>query len=113
MTLGFHGTSREIADKIMASGFKAQFNRQGLYGEGIYTSGGVPVAVAHASKFPNPRCMFICRVLTGRYGATKSGARGPEEVFDSGGNGSPNINLAFNNYFVYPEYLVEFNSHRV
>jgi hypothetical protein len=64
----FHGTAIETAEKIMRTGFDAQFclNQYRFYGVGLYLSRWFDYShgFARPDKYSN-RCMILCRVKVG------------------------------------------------
>ena len=89
------------------------------YGDGVYFAKDA----CHSKIFSQPgprgeRCMYLARVLVGKYTKGEQGMKAPpardpskpELLFDSVVNNmdNPTTFVIFNDYHVYPEYLITF-----
>lgn len=89
------------------------------YGDGVYFAKDASYSLTYSQPGPNDeRCMYLARVLVGKYTAGEQRLKKPppkdpstpEILFDSVVNREedPKIFVVFNDYHVYPKYLITF-----
>ena len=89
------------------------------YGDGVYFAKDASYSLTYSQPGPNDKCcMYLARVLVGKYTAGKQRLKKPppkdpstpEILFDSVVNREedPTIFVVFNDYHVYPKYLITF-----
>jgi len=117
----FHGTRYDSVKAINVQGFNRSLcGRNGAaYGDGVYFAKDAFISLTYSQPGSrSERCMYLARVLVGKYTAGKLGMKTPpakdpskpEILFDSVVNKeeNPTIFVVFNDYHVYPEYLITF-----
>jgi len=89
------------------------------YGDGVYFAKDASYCMTFSRPSPNGDCfMYYATVLVGKYTAGKQGMktppaidpRKPEILYDSVVNReeNPTIFVVFNDFHVYPKYLITF-----
>ena len=91
------------------------------YGDGVYFAKDASYSKGYSQPSSHGECcMYLARVLVGKYTAGKKGMKTPpaidpskpEILFDSVVNkmDDPMIFVIFNDFHVYPEYLITFKN---
>ena len=89
------------------------------YGDGVYFAKEASYSKTFSKQGPQGECcMYLARVLVGKYTTGTPGMRAPpsrdkskpEILFDSVVNTAddPTVFVVFNDFHVYPEYLITF-----
>ena len=89
------------------------------YGDGVYFARDASYSLTYSQMSPNgDRFMYLARVLVGKYTVGEEGMKTPpaidlskkEILYDSVVNRdeNPNIFVVFNDFHVYPKYLITF-----
>jgi len=89
------------------------------YGDGVYFAKDASYSMAYSQPSPSGDCfMYLARVLVGKHTAGKQGMKTPpaidpmkpEILYDSVVNNeeNPTIFVVFNDFHVYPKYLITF-----
>ena len=89
------------------------------YGDGVYFAKDASYSETYTQPGPHgERCMYLARVLVGKYTAGKQGMKSPppidptkpEILYDSVVNrkDNPTIFVIFNDFHCYPEYIITF-----
>ena len=64
----FHGTSYDIIEKIVHNGFNRDFNKNAVYGKGVYFAKNAKCSHDYCTANKNGKYhMLICRVIVGDY----------------------------------------------
>lgn len=117
----FHGTKAESIRAINVQGFDRSLcgANGNAYGDGVYFAKDASYSYSYSIPGPNGDCfMYLARVLVGKYTLGKDGWKKPppkdfskpEILFDSLVNKEedPTIFVVFNDFHVYPKYLISF-----
>jgi hypothetical protein len=107
----FHGTHEASADSILEVGAKMGANKQGAYGIGFYTSGGLSIAIHYATTKAAENqgqrpVLILGRTVVGKQGITHMGQVAPPVGCDSGGCGNLNVVTVFDSSHFLPEYVI-------
>jgi len=110
----FHGTSPNSVVEINESGFNRSFAGVNgtVYGVGVYFAKDAKYSVSYAKRNGSqPRCMYLAKVLAGKYTGGNSSYKVAPKGFDTvvDNPGSPRIHVVFYDNQCYPEYLLHFN----
>lgn len=123
----FHGTTKDIAPKIVRQGFNRAFAGRNavVYGKGVYFARDASYSSHEAYSEPDDggvQRMFLCRVAVGDWCKGKTGQLTPDtknhnslELFDSTVDNvqNPSIFVVYHDAQAYPEYLVSFKRQMV
>ncbi|XP_022804135.1 poly [ADP-ribose] polymerase 14-like [Stylophora pistillata] len=117
----FHGTKPDSVKEINVQGFNRSLCgvHGAAYGDGVYFAKDARYSFSYSQPGPNDeRCMYLARVLVGKYTVGEKGLKKPpakdpskpEILFDSVVNREedPTIFVVFNDFHVYPKYLINF-----
>lgn len=118
----FHGTRKEVIDKIVQQGFNrsfAGFNAV-AYGKGTYLARDSSYSCHPTYSVPDDhgiQYMFLVRAIVGDWARGRHGQVAPDpkpnsalEIFDTTVDNvsNPSIFVAYHDSQIYPEYLVAF-----
>ena len=89
------------------------------YGDGVYFARDASYSLTYSQPSPSGDCcMYLARVLVGKHTVGKQGMKTPpaidhtkkEILYDSVVNSeeNPSIFVVFNDFHVYPKYLITF-----
>ncbi|XP_022804134.1 poly [ADP-ribose] polymerase 14-like [Stylophora pistillata] len=117
----FHGTKVECIKAINVQGFDRSLcgANGNAFGDGVYFAKDASYSITYSTPDANGnRFMYLAGVLVGKYTVGKQGWKKPpakdlsksEILFDSLVNKeeSPTIFVVFNDFHVYPKYLISF-----
>jgi len=117
----FHGTKPDSVKSINVQGFNRSLCgiHGAAYGDGVYFAKDASYSMTYSQPRPDgDRFMYLARVLVGKHTAGKQGMktppaidpRKPEILYDSVVNReeNPTIFVVFNDFHVYPKYLITF-----
>ncbi|XP_068752249.1 uncharacterized protein [Montipora capricornis] len=117
----FHGTKYESVKAINLQGFNRSLCGQNgaAYGDGVYFAKQAFYSRGYSKKGPRGECyMYLAKVLVGKYTTGEQEMKAPpsrdkskpEILFDSvvDDADNPTIFVVFNDFHVYPEYLITF-----
>ncbi|CAB9504946.1 TCDD-inducible poly [ADP-ribose] polymerase [Seminavis robusta] len=120
----FHGTNKEVMDKILQQGFNRSFcgKNATLYGKGVYFARDASYSAQKTYAVPDrqgKQYMMACRVVVGEYCYGKTNVLTPDvrdrktmQLYDSTVDSTldPSIHVIFHDAQAYPEYLISFKS---
>ncbi|KAG7364268.1 taurine ABC transporter periplasmic ligand binding protein [Nitzschia inconspicua] len=124
----WHGTNREVLDKILAQGFNRSFAGKNatMYGKGVYFARDASYSAYERYSTPDnqgTQYMLACRVVVGEYCLGKKDALTPDVrpgsdnmLFDSTVGlpmkgdtmARPSIFVTYHDAQAYPEYIIKF-----
>jgi len=117
----FHGTKPDSVKSINVQGFNRSLCgiNGAAYGDGVYFAKEASYSMTYSEPSPNgDRFMYLARVLVGKHTKGKQrikrppaiDPRKPEILYDSVVNmdENPTIFVVFNDFHVYPKYLITF-----
>ena len=107
-----------LTNEVMAF-YYVCFFAAAAYGDGVYFAKDASYSFSYSIPGPREeRCMYLAKVLVGKYTAGKQGMKRPppidpnkpEILYDSVVNNkdNPTIFVIFNDFHCYPEYIITF-----
>jgi len=109
----FHGTSEQVARKIIWEGFDPSFNKTSAHGKGVYfatdASYSRSYSVSHMQKKAELAYMLVCDVVLGKVGQGEQSKPIPA-VYDSVTDSlvKPSMYIVNKKAAAMPRYLVAF-----
>ena len=118
----FHGTSQDVIVKIMHNGFNRDFNKNAVYGKGVYFAKNANYSHSYCTPNSNDEYyMLACRVIVGDYCIGRNGMN--TIPFKSDGVtqydslvdklSNPSIFVISRDYHCIPYYLIKYKCNNV